>query len=195
MTQPQPTATNQSFEKSAIPLLLALKPSRARRIVTVFCHFAAILAVFLANLPLALQLLISAVIVYSLHHNYRSDGQSQRVIWRSGNRWVIEESVFITHHTSNDLTDHLTEDLIDYVADGNDHPTYKQTLNATSANKTPAKNYESTAAELYRIDFFSRWLVILTLKTETGRKDKFVIPFDALSRDCLLYTSPSPRDS
>jgi len=109
MTQPQPTATNQSFEKSAIPLLLALSPSRSRRTVTVCCHFAAILAVFLGNLPLALQLLISAVIVYSLRYNYRSDGQSQRLIWRSGNRWVIEDPVFHTHHA----TDHTFDDISD----------------------------------------------------------------------------------
>lgn len=40
-----------------------------------------------------------------------------------------------------------------------------------------------TTAELHRIDFLSRWLVILTLRRQTGRTVKFVIPYDALSKD------------
>ena len=33
------------------------------------------------------------------------------------------------------------------------------------------------------IDFFSRWLVILTLRTASGRNAKYVIPCDALSEN------------
>jgi len=146
MTPSPPTDTSQSFEKSAIPLVLALKPSRILQTMSVSCHLLAVIAVFIANIPLAAQLTSTAVIVISLGYNYRQDSKSQLLIWRAGNRWVIE----------GDST----------------------ALPANSIN-----SQTSLAAELHSIDFFSMYLVILTLRTETERREKFVIPYDALTEN------------
>jgi len=146
MTPTQPADTSQSFEKSAIPLVLALKPSRILRTLSVICHVLAVIAVFLSDIPLVIQLTLSVVIFASLGYNYRQDGKSQLLIWRAGNRWVIE---------------------------GDSTTQYAANINSPS----------SLAAELCSIDFFSRHLVILTLRTETNRNEKFVIPCDVLSEN------------
>ncbi len=150
MTRTQPPDTGQSFEKSAIPLLLALKPSRAQLLVSSGCHIAAVIAIFLSNIPLLVQIIFVAVVVISLCYNYHQDNRSQVLIWRAGNRWVIESSA----HSSQGVTD-------------------KKVNNSNSGH----------AATLHSIDFFSRWLVIITLRTEAGRKKKFVIPYDALTEN------------
>lgn len=40
---------------------------------------------------------------------------------------------------------------------------------------------QSGRAQLTAIDFLSRWLVIITLKDDQKRRQRYVIPFDALS--------------
>ena len=137
MTPTQPSATSQSFEKSAIPLALARKPSRVLRVASALCHAAAALAILLAAIPLSATVIALALIAASAFYNYQQDSRPQALIWRAGNRWVIE--------ATGEQTD--------------------------------------TSAELHRIDFLSRWLVILTLRRQTGRTVKFVIPYDALSKD------------
>ncbi len=38
-------------------------------------------------------------------------------------------------------------------------------------------------ATLHSIDFVSRWLVVITLQPENGRKKRLVIPFDSVAKD------------
>ena len=152
MTPTQPATTSQSFEKSAIPLFLALKPSRILRTLTATCHLLAIIAVFLSTVPLLVQLILSAAITLSLCYNHRQDSREQFLIWRAGNRWLIE-----------------TARPAPTAAYDEAHQDISSTGTAT--------------AELKGIDFFSRWLVILTLRTASGRNAKYVIPCDALSEN------------
>lgn len=153
MTPTQPATTSQSFEKSAIPLFLALKPSRILRTLTVSCHLLAVIAVFLSTVPLLVQLTLCIAITISLCYNHRQDSREQFLIWRAGNRWVIEIA-----------------------------PTaaYDEADQDTGSTDTAT---DTATAELKSIDFFSRWLVILTLRTATGRSAKYVIAFDALSEN------------
>jgi len=155
------TDTNQSFEKSAIPLLLALEPSRILLVAIIACHAAAIVAVLLSNIALPLQLLATAAIAVSVCYNYLQDSQRQVLIWRAGNRWVIGS--------------HPVSTLQGLVRQ------FKTTLLRSSPPGTVPK--DGIAAELVDIDFFSRWLIILTLRTESARRRKFVIPCDSLSND------------
>ncbi len=147
---------SQSFEKSAIPLFLALKPSRILRTLTATCHLLAIIAVFLSTVPLLVQLILSVAITLSLYYNHRQDSREQFLIWRAGNRWLIETA-------RPALTAAYDEAHQDISGAG--------TSTGTST------------AELKGIDFFSRWLVILTLRTATGHNEKYVIPCDALSEN------------
>lgn len=103
-----------------------------------------------------MQLLAAAIIAASLGYNYHADNQRRLVIWRAGNRWMIDLNTEIQRSDSD------TESPI------NNH-----------ANSSYYSN--TIAAELQAIDFFSRWLVILTLHTESGHNRKFVIPCDSLS--------------
>ena len=140
---------SQSFEKSAIPLFLALKPSRILRTLTATCHLLAIIAVFLSTVPLLVQLILSVAITLSLRYNHRQDSREQFLIWRAGNRWVIETAPTAAYDEAH------------------------QDISSTG----------TAIAELKGIDFFSRWLVILTLRTASGRNAKYVIPCDALSEN------------
>lgn len=208
MTPTPPIDTSQSFEKSAIPLLLDLKPSRLQQTVSLSCHVLAIIAVFLSNIPLTIQLAITLAIVVSLFYNLHQDKQEQLLIWRAGNRWVIEKeppSPAITntgtsagtfakppalnqHETSQTQPTQAqppqsTPSKQNTVSDSFSTDTLSTSQDSAKYLTTRSNSKTSVAAELQSIDFFSRWLVILTLHTETGRNEKFVIPFDALSEN------------
>ena len=106
-------------------------------------HLLAILAVLIATIPVVAKLLMLALIPVSFVLQARQQQQKTQLVWRTGNRWFI--------------------------------------------------NDEQSAYALHAVDFFSRWLVILSVLTESpdnsgmrryfGRKRKFIIPFDALDKD------------
>ena len=143
MNRTPPPATTPSFEKSAKPLLLTLKPSWVWFLFLLGLHLLAILAVLIAAIPVAVKLLMLVLIPVSFVLQTRQQQQKTQLVWRTGNRWFI--------------------------------------------------NDEQSAYALHAVDFFSRWLVILSVLTESpdnsgmrryfGRKRKFIIPFDALDKD------------
>jgi len=142
MIRTPPPATTPSFEKSAKPLLLALKPSRCWQVFLYALHILCIAALFLTAIPVWIKLLLLLLIVVSFIYQQQQHTNPSQLIWRSGNRWFIDD--------------------------------------------------ESIAYELTSIDFFSRWLVILSLTPadqNTGflprlkHRRKFSIPFDALDSE------------
>lgn len=134
LTPPPPTTP--SFAKSAIPLHLSLKPSRVYVLCIVLIHLLAVVATFISAIPLLIKLIICAVVTFSLVYNIKDALTQQRLIWRAGNHWII---------------------------DNDPQP--------------------SARAQLTAIDFLSRWLVIITLKEDRKRKQRYVIPFDAVTAD------------
>ncbi len=142
MTRTPPPPTTPSFEKSAKPLLLALKPSRSWQLVFYTLHFLCVVALFLTAVPLWLKLLLALLIVASFIYQQRQHLTHTQLVWRNGNRWFVDD--------------------------------------------------EQYPFELTAIDFFSRWLVILSLTPTDNDAGtvarfrstrKFVIPFDAVEKD------------
>ncbi len=137
-----PPATTPSFEKSAKPLLLALKPSRCWRVFFYTLHILCIVALFLTAISVWLKLLLAVLIAVSFIYQQHQHNNQTQLVWRNGNRWFVDD--------------------------------------------------EQDPFELTAIDFFSRWLVILSL-TPTDKnagliarlrsRRKFVIPFDSLDEN------------
>ena len=86
-----PPHTTPSFAKSAIPLLLTIKPSRVALTVIVVLHLLALYALSLAAIsPLfvaGLGVLVIASGVYNINHELRS----RQLIWRAGDHWIIND--------------------------------------------------------------------------------------------------------
>ncbi len=144
MTRTPPPDTTPSFERSAKPLLLALKPSQAVRWFLIAAHVLAVVAVVISAIPLAVKALLDLLVAASLIYHLKQNAKATQLVWRTGNRWFI--------------------------------------------------NDEQLPAELVAINFFSRWLVIISLRqaapneethllAKLWRSQKFLIPFDALDAD------------
>ncbi len=87
-----PPDTTPSFERSAIPLLLALRPSRVYLATIVVVHALSIAAVLIATIAIWLQLALCALVLISLTINLRHHYRPVQIIWRTGNRWFINDS-------------------------------------------------------------------------------------------------------
>ena len=144
MNRTPPPDTTPSFEKSAKPLSLALKPSRAVKWFLITTHLLAAVAATISAIPLIIKLLLIATVAVSLTYNLNQNNKPTHLVWRPGNRWFINDA--------------------------------------------------QLPAELTAINFFSRWLVIVTLLQSTKsenesflaklkRKQKFIIPFDAVDSE------------
>jgi len=142
MSRILPPDTTPSFERSAKPLSLALKPSRLWFVYLLSFHGLLVFAVLITALIWPIKLVLLLLVLVSLHFHYHDHLQPIQIIWRSGNRWFVE--------------------------------------NGTEAHT------------LTSINFFSRWLVILTISKATEKsslwsrwrsKRKIIMPFDALEKD------------
>ena len=148
MSRTPPPATTPSFEKSAKPLLLTLKPSRTFRLFLFVLHGLCIAALFIAAIPVGVKLLLAIVIVASLVYHLKQQAIAPQLIWRNANRWFVDD--------------------------------------------------EQAAVELSSINFFSQWLVIISLSEgkdgarkkgsaavfgRFNRTRKFIIPFDSLTKE------------
>lgn len=131
-----PPATTPSFERSAIPLLLALKSSRIYLAAIVIAHALAGVAMILAAINSWVQAGVIFLVAVSLWFNIHHHRKPVQLVWRAGNRWFTEGA-----------------------------------------------NGSTETAKLTAIDFFSRWLVIISLRSENQRTQRHVIVFDALSED------------
>ena len=88
LTPPPPTTP--SFEKSAIPLLLTVKPSRAYISAIVALHCLAVAALVMADIPAVIEFTLTVLVVVSLIYNLHQETRTTKLIWRAGNRWSIE---------------------------------------------------------------------------------------------------------
>ena len=91
MIRTPPAATTPSFEKSAKPLLLALKPSRCWRLFLYVLHILCVSALFLTAILLWIKLLLAVLIFTSLIYHHNQHNQRIQIVWRTGNRWFVNE--------------------------------------------------------------------------------------------------------
>ncbi len=141
MIRKPPPATTPSFEKSAKPLLLALKPSRCWQWFLYLLHALCVVAVVISSIPGWSKALLLCLVAISFIYQHRQHQRLSQLVWRNGNRWFVDD--------------------------------------------------EQTRYELASIDFFSRWLVILSVTPadSTGwyqrlrRTRKFMILFDSVDDD------------
>ena len=148
--------TTISFEKSAKPLLLDLKASSSWLVFLVALHLLAGTAVAITSLGAGTKAMLLLFTAASMLYQYRLQQTPIQLVWRTGNRWFIDE--------------------------------------------------QAAPASLVSINFFSRWLVIISLLPQTEsnngtnsshtskqlikallnraiHKRKFIIPFDSLPED------------
>ena len=128
--------------------------------------------------------MLSIAVVVSLCYNHRQDSHEQLLIWRAGNRWVIETALPSSTNSQHEADqeaefpqNHVQEPASTTTSERN------QTTRPAQGPIRSTDNSKPVAAELKSIDFFSRWLVILTLHTEAGRNEKYVIACDSLSEN------------
>ena len=143
MSRTPPPATTPSFEKSAKPLLLTLKPSRSYQLFLFLLHSLCVAALFIAAIAVWIKLLLMIAVIASFLFHFKQHTNTPQLVWRNANRWFV--------------------------------------------------NDEQSAVELSSINFFSQWLVIISLSREKEstaglsgqftRTRKFVIPFDSLNKE------------
>ena len=75
LTPPPPTTP--SFEKSAIPLLLTVKPSRAYISAIVALHCLAVAALVMADIPAVIEFTLTVLVVVSLIYNLHQETQNR----------------------------------------------------------------------------------------------------------------------
>ena len=101
-----------------------------------------LVAVFIAAIPVWVKLLLALVVIASFVYQQQQRSVLSQLVWRSGNRWFVDN--------------------------------------------------EQKVCELTSINFFSRWLVILSLSpaddasgliAKLKHTRKFVIPFDSLDEN------------
>ena len=88
LTPPPPTTP--SFEKSAIPLLLNVEPSRLFITAIIFLHGLAVVAIVTAEIPDWLEFLLTVLVTISLIYNLHQETRTTKLIWRAGNQWNIQ---------------------------------------------------------------------------------------------------------
>jgi len=91
MNRTPPPATTPSFEKSAKPLLLALKPSRSWFIFLLALHTLAAIAIVIAAIPLPIKLLLLLSAIASLIYHLKQQSVKTQLVWRNGNRWFVDD--------------------------------------------------------------------------------------------------------
>lgn len=105
-------------------------------------HCLCVVALFLTAIPFLIKLLLGLLVVASFVYQQHQHHNQSQLVWRSGNRWFVDDDEHV---------------------------------------------YELTA-----IDFFSRWLVILSLSPAADNagfieklrsRRKFVILFDSVPED------------
>ena len=92
MSRTPPPATTPSFERSAKPLLLALKPSAVWFLFLLVLHLLAIVAIVIAAIPLAAKILLTLCILARFVLHSKQHRQEVQLVWRTGNRWFINDS-------------------------------------------------------------------------------------------------------
>jgi len=90
MSQPANRATTRSFEKSANPLSLTLRPSRLYCIALITLHLLAAAATLTALLPTWLYAILLTAVALSLYYNLHQQQTQPQLIWRTGDRWLIQ---------------------------------------------------------------------------------------------------------
>lgn len=87
----QTPRTTPSFAKSAIPLLLKIKPSRIALATIAVLHILALFALALADIPRLFEVVTVALVAISFFYNTRKELKHRQLIWRAGDHWIIND--------------------------------------------------------------------------------------------------------
>lgn len=81
--------SGQSYKKSVIPLYLEVRPSRVFLALSLALHGAAIFSITQADMNIAWQLLIIAMVLFSASQSHRLGSRHYRLQWRKDRRWEV----------------------------------------------------------------------------------------------------------
>lgn len=81
--------TNPSFEKSAIPLSLNIKPSPVYLTSVVAFHLLALVAAASVAIPQSITTILALLTIISLVINLMMSTRTRRMTWHAGDRWTL----------------------------------------------------------------------------------------------------------
>ncbi len=118
LTPPPPTTP--SFEKSAIPLLLTVKPSPLFLSAIVVLHCLAVAALVIADIPPAIEFAVTVLVVISLIYNLHQETRTTKLIWRAGGRWSLEQQGSRANNATLHSVDFMSRWLVIITLQPND---------------------------------------------------------------------------
>lgn len=148
MTLTPPPPTTLSFEKSAIPLSLIVKPSRLYIVAVVAIHLLTMAAIISAVLPQTVQWILSLMVAVSLLYNVVVARRTRSIVWHTGNHWSVKQD-----HLQQGPPDyrHAALTSVDFLSRWLVIITLKETNKSTERFVIPFDSMNKDSYRLFRV--------------------------------------------